>query len=214
VNDLSTDTTTSNLKTMVRDTVRFYDDNADAFWSGTRDHDVSQNRNTLTRHLNLQSPLRILDFGCGPGRDLKHFVDEGHQPIGLDASAQACAMAREWSGCEVWQQDFLALDLPSEQFDGVFANASLFHVPSSDIDRVLTTLHGTLKSTGILLASNPRGNNQEGWQVDRFGVFYDLDEWQRRLVQAGFELLDHYLRPPGRPLHQQPWLVTVAKKLS
>jgi SAM-dependent methyltransferase len=214
VNDLSTDTTTSNLKTMVRDTVRFYDDNADAFWSGTRDHDVSQNRNTLTRHLNLQSPLRILDFGCGPGRDLKHFVDEGHQPIGLDASAQACAMAREWSGCEVWQQDFLALDLPSEQFDGVFANASLFHVPSSDIDRVLTTLHGTLKSTGILLASNPRGNNQEGWQVDRFGVFYDLDEWQRRLVQAGFELLDHYLRPPGQPLHQQPWLVTVAKKLS
>ena len=199
---------------MVRDTVRFYDDNADAFWSGTRDHDVSQNRNTLTRHLNLQSPLRILDFGCGPGRDLKHFVDEGHQPIGLDASAQACAMAREWSGCEVWQQDFLALDLPSGQFDGVFANASLFHVPSSDIDRVLTSLHGTLKSTGLLLTSNPRGNNQEGWQVDRFGVFYDLEEWQRRLVQAGFELLEHYFRPPGRPLHQQPWLVTVAKKLS
>jgi SAM-dependent methyltransferase len=203
----------SDVKAMVRDTIRFYDDNADAFWCGTRDHDVSQNRDALMRHIREKPPLRLLDFGCGPGRDLKHFLDEGHHVIGLDASARVCELAREWAGCEVWEQDFLALDLPPERFDGVFANASLFHVPSRDIHSVLTALHRTLGPTGVLLSSNPRGDNQESWQVDRFGVFYDLDEWQRRLERASFELLEHYFRPPGRPLHQQPWLVTVARKI-
>ena len=197
---------------MVQETIRFYDDNAQAFWIGTRHHDVSQNREALVRHIQKQSPLRILDFGCGPGRDLKHFLDAGHHVIGLDASAQFCRLAREWSGCEVWQQDFLALDLPANHFDGVFANASLFHVPSRDIDGVLASLYRALQPEGVLLSSNPRGQNQESWQVDRFGVFYDLEEWRRRLLQAGFELLDHYFRPPGRPLHEQPWLVTAARR--
>ena len=197
----------------VRETVQFYDDNLAAFWEGTKDHDVSQNRDMLLAHIETQPPCTILDLGCGPGRDLKHFRAAGHRPIGIDASVRACTMAREFSGAEVWHQDFLSLDLPANYFDGIFANASLFHVPSANIDAVLTRLHVTLKPGGVLLSSNPRGENQEGWQAERFGVFYDLDEWCRRLTTANFELLEHYFRPPGRPLHQQPWLVTVARKI-
>lgn len=203
----------ANIDAMVRETIRFYHENAEEYWEGTRNHDVSQNRDTLLRHIEKEPPSRILDLGCGPGRDLRAFCEMGHEPIGLDAAVQICDRARKWSGCEVWQQNFLDLDLPDGAFDGIFANASLFHVPSRDIQRVLTDLHRTLKPAGVLLASNPRGQNQEAWQVDRFGVFYDLGHWSKWVAAAGFELLEHYYRPPGLPRHRQPWLVTVWRNL-
>lgn len=201
------------IDAMVRATIRFYDDNAKAYWVGTRHHDVSQNRDTLLRYIESKPPFRILDLGCGPGRDLRVLREMGHEPVGLDAAAQLCAIAREWSSCEVWQQDFLDLDLPNSAFDGIFANASLFHVPTRDIQRVLADLRRALKDAGVLLVSNPRGQNQEAWEVDRFGVFYDLKEWSRLVGAAGFEALEHYYRPPGRPRHRQPWLVTVWRNL-
>ena len=121
-------------------------------------------------------------------------------------------MARAHSGCEVWEQDFLALDLPPARFDGVFANASLFHVPAQELARVLVELHATLRPHGVLFASNPRGGNQEGWQGARYGVWHDLPAWRSFLGTAGFEELEHYYRPPGRPRAQQPWLASVWRR--
>src|SRR5204862_3392829 len=131
------------------------------FWEGTRDHDVKQNIEALLRHIRGVPPFRILDVGCGPGRDLATFRALGHEPIGLEGSSPLAAMAREHSGCEVWEQDFLELKLPAGRFDGIFANASLFHVPGRELPRVLRELHGTLKPGGVLFTSNPRGNNEE-----------------------------------------------------
>lgn len=111
-------------------TLEHYNQRAEAFRDGTRDHDVSQNVTALLGHIAGGPPFTILDFGCGPGRDLKTFAGLGHVAIGLDGSRPFAEMARADSGCEVWQQDFLRLDLPDARFDGVFANASLFHVPS------------------------------------------------------------------------------------
>src|SRR5207302_340241 len=83
--------------------------------------------------------------------------------LGPDGSAQFVAMARAATGCEVLHQDFLALDLPAERFHGVFANASLFHVPSQELARVLAELHDALRPRGVLFSSNPRGRGDEGW---------------------------------------------------
>ena len=118
-------------------------------------------------------------------------------------------MARADSGCEVLRQDFLALDLPAGRFDGVFANASLFHVPSQELPRVLRELHAALKPRGVLFSSNPRGENQEGWNRGRYGVYHDLEQWRRFMVEAGFRELEHYYRPAGLPREQQPWLASV-----
>ena len=90
---------------------------------GTWNHDVSQNIEALLAAIAGVPPYRILDLGCGPGRDLVAFRDLGHEAVGLDGCPEFVDMARAVSGCEVWQQDLLAMSLPPASFDGVFANA-------------------------------------------------------------------------------------------
>ena len=193
-------------------TLAYYESRAAEFRAGTRDHDVSQNIAALLRHMEGPPPFTILDFGCGPGRDLRTLAALGHTVIGLDGSAAFVAMARADTGCDVWQQDFLALELPGNRFDGIFANASLFHVPSQELPRVLRQLHVALKPASVLFSSNPRGQNDEGWNGERYGVYHDLDGWRRYLSDAGFTEIEHYYRPTGLPREQQPWLASVWRK--
>jgi len=196
------------LERAARVTLEHYNRHAQDFWEGTRNHDVSQNIATLLQYIEAEPPFRILDLGCGPGRDLKSFSELGHVAIGLEGAAELAAMARAHSGCEVWQQDFLSLDLPERYFDGVFANAALFHVPGQELPRVLHELHASLKPGGVLFCSNPRGRNEEGWAGGRYGVYYDLETWRRHANEAGFIELTHYYRPAGLPRERQPWLAS------
>jgi SAM-dependent methyltransferase len=203
--------TSDNLKNVSDLTLDHYNNRAEDFREGTKDHDVSQNINALLQHIEGQPPFTILDFGCGPGRDLKTLTDLGHVAIGLEGSAKFVAMARG-QGHEVWEQDFLKLNLPDNRFDGIFANASLFHVPSCELPRVLRELRATLKPGGVLFSSNPRGDNVEGWNQGRYGAYHDLETWRGFLIAAGFTELTHYYRPEGLPREQQPWLATVWRK--
>ena len=200
------------LSRIAAETLAHYEQRAAEFRDGTLGHDVSQNIAALLRHIRAAPPFTILDFGCGPGRDLRTFAALGHRAIGLEGTNAFAAMAREFSGCEVWRQDFLNLELPPQSFDGIFANASLFHVPSQELPRVLRQLHAALKPEGVLFSSNPRGDNQEGWNRGRYGAYHDHEKWLQYLVAAGFAELEHYYRPAGLPREQQPWLATVARK--
>jgi SAM-dependent methyltransferase len=193
-------------------TIAHYDRSARDFWEGTRDHDVSQNTRALLEAIEGKPPFAILDLGCGPGRDLAYFRSLGHEAVGLDGSKELAAMARAYSGCEVLHQDFLAMRLPPCRFDGIFANASLFHVPSAELPRVLGELRETLKDRGVLFCSNPRGRNEEGISGGRYGCYHDLASWRRYVGAAGFVELQHYYRPAGLPRHRQPWLATVWRK--
>jgi SAM-dependent methyltransferase len=195
-------------------TLDHYQTNAERFWQGTRDHDVSQNHAALLDAIEGDPPFTLLDFGCGPGRDLAYFRERGHRAVGVDGCAAFCEMARHHSGCEVLQQDFLALALPAAHFDGVFANASLFHVPEAHLARVLRELGAALKPRGVLFASNPRGDNEAGWDGERYGCYWDLDRWRALVAAAGgFEEITHYYRPAGRPRAEQPWLATVWRRI-
>src|SRR3981189_335638 len=200
------------LKKLAGLTLEHYNQRAEDFWEGTRDHNVSQNIAALLQCIESEPRFTILDFGCGPGRDLKVFAELGHIAVGLEGAAHFAAMARAHSGCEVWQQDFLELDLPDNHFDGVFANAALFHVPSQELPRVLLELKATLKPRGVLFSSNPHGHNEEGWYHGRYGAFHDLETWRRFMRDAGFSELAHYYRPSGLPRERQPWLASVWRK--
>ena len=161
----------------------------------------------------METTLIFLD-----GVDLPHFASfvllatpEGRRKL-KDYYARYLDLARQASGCEIWQKDFLALDLPAERFDDIFANASLFHIPGAELPRVLTELRDSLKPGGVLFSSNPRGHNEEGWQGERYGVWHDWPHWRTLLTDAGFEELEHYYRPADLPRDQQPWLASVWRK--
>jgi len=205
-------TTPHDLQQIVDRTLDHYNQRAEDFWEGTRDHDVRQNISALLETIRGAPPFTILDLGCGPGRDLRTFSDLGHVAVGLEGAARFVAMARTFSGCEVWQQDLLKLQLPPSHFDGVFANAVLFHVPSVELPRVLRELRETLRPGGVLFSSNPHGRNEEGWNRGRYGAYHDPETWRSFGVTAGFVEIAHYYRPPGLPREHQPWLATVWRR--
>ena len=203
---------TDDTDDITRRTLAYYDACAQQFFAGTIDHDVSQNIDALLAAIDAPAPLTLLDLGCGPGRDLKRFSALGHRAIGVDGACHFVDMARAYSGCEVWHQDFVHLALPPTMFDGIFANAALFHVPSRALPKVLGDLYGALKPGGVLFSSNPRGHNEEGWNGARYGSYYDFDTWQQFMLVAGFVYVHHYYRPPNLPRDQQPWLASVWRK--
>ncbi len=201
------------LTALTAATLGHYESRAQDYWEGTRGHDVQQNIDALLAHIEGTPPFTILDMGCGPGRDLITLAALGHQPIGLDGAAAFADMARVNSGCPVWHQDFLALDLPSNYFDGIFANASLQHIPKTELPRVLRDLHGTLKPRGVLFASIPHGNDEEGGNDARYSCFHSPMSWHAQLKNAGFAECYTYYRPTGLPRHEQRWLASVWQKL-
>jgi len=199
------------LEDVANVTLQHYNDRAERFREGTLDHDVSQNIAVLLQHIEVEAPAAILDFGCGPGRDLKSLARLRHAPIGLDGSARFAEMARA-EGYEVWLQNFLALDLPGGRFDGIFANASLFHIPGQELPRVLMELHAALKPRGVLFSSNPHGHDEEGWYDGRYAAYHDLETWRGFMSGAGFVELTHYYRPAGLSRELQPWLASAWRK--
>lgn len=190
-----------------------YGSKVESFWQKTKDHDVSQNYAAFLAPFGGETGLDILDLGCGPGRDLIYFKSLGHNPVGLDGTSEFCTMARENSDCEVLQQSFNDLKLDENIYDGIFANASMFHIPSYNLENVLKNLHKSLRPNGILFTSNPRGD-EEGWSSPkRYGNFMQYEASEKYLINAGFEIIDHYYRPPGLPLEQQKWIAIVSRAI-
>jgi SAM-dependent methyltransferase len=79
---------------------------------------------------------------------------------------------------------------------------------------VLQELHASLKPDGVLFSSNPHGDNEEGWNRGRYGVYHDFETRRRYVSAAGFVELIHYYRPAGLPREQQPWLASAWRRLA
>ena len=192
-------------------TLQHYNQRALQFREGTREHDVRQNIDALLTSIRATAPLTILDFGCGPGRDLRAFTRLGHVAIGLEGAASSSSMARAGSGCEVWQQDFAEAASAVRALRRGVRECITVSCARAALPRVLRELHATLKPGGVLFSSNPRGENEEGWNAAATAA---ITTWRvaALLIAAGFAELDHYYRPAGLPREQQPWLASVWRK--
>ena len=94
------------LEEIEKFTIGHYENNAESFRVGTKDHDVSQNIAAFLGALPKDKKLDILDFGCGPGRDVNVFKEMGHRPTGLDGSKEFCKMTQQLSNCPILHQRF------------------------------------------------------------------------------------------------------------
>ncbi len=169
-------------------TIRYYDDHAAAYAASTMAIDTSDAIGRFTRL--VPAGGRVLDAGCGSGRDLVQLAEAGLNPVGVDVSVGLAAIARRRSGLPVTVADLRTMDLEASSFDGIWAMASLLHLERRDLSDVLSSMHDALKPGGILFASVKRGVGDAEDDTGRWFTLYGEEEWARHLRDAGFEVIE------------------------
>lgn len=162
------------MKDYISDTLKYYDDNIESY--------KEQWLNDFTKNYNFEIPdiflsylksnSHILDLGCGTGRDSKYFMDKGYQVTSIDGSYEMCNIARSILNRDVEQINFLDINY-KEEFDGVFACASLLHLDNEDLIVVLKKISSALKQNGILYTCFKYGNST---RVDKGRFYNDMNE--------------------------------------
>ncbi len=190
-------------------TIRYYDMHARDFIAGTENADMQHCRERFLHY--LKPGMRILDAGCGSGRDVIAFKEAGYEVEAFDASAEICRLASEKTGIEVRQLRFEELE-GEDAYYGIWACASLLHVKPEDLPDVLQRLHRLLKPEGVLYASFKYGTGERE-KDGRF--FFDLTEDTCRdlLRKAGFSIKELFITQDVRSVRShEKWVNVIAGK--
>ena len=161
-------------------TIDHYNRNAQNFIDGTVSVDFTQIQNIFLEL--LPKDARILDFGCGSGRDTKYFLDRGYQVDAMDGSVELCRVASEYTGIHVKHMFFQELT-EVEKYDGIWACASILHVKKAELPDIIRKMSLATKENGIIYVSFKYGD-YEGERNGRY--FTDMTEISMK------ELLDDF----------------------
>lgn len=184
-------------------TLNYYQNNAQTFFDGTVNVDMSSLYETFTR--SLAPSARVLDAGCGSGRDAKAFMEMGYQVEAFDASSALVEMARAHTGLPVQLMTFADVAWKAE-FDGIWCCASLLHIPAVELPGVMQKLADALKAGGVWYVSFKYGNGEREVDGRRFT---DMDEMGlRRMVEAvsDIEIQALWTTRDARPGRDEVWL--------
>jgi len=190
-------------------TLKYYQDNAQTFFDGTVNVDMSSLYEAFIRH--LAPGARVLDAGCGSGRDAKAFLEMGYQVKAFDASPAMVELAREHTGLPVQLMSFADVDW-KEEFDGIWCCASLLHVPAVELPGVMRRLADGLKPGGVWYVSFKYGDGEREVDGRRFT---DMDELGLRALLGtvvGIELAEMWVTRDKRPGRDERWVNGVLRK--
>lgn len=162
----------------MNDTLKYYDNMARQFVSGTRDVQFTEIQDMFLEYIPQRG--KILDFGCGSGRDTKYFFDMGYNVEAIDGSEELCKIASEYTGITVKQMLFEELDT-QEAYDGIWACASILHVKRQELPLILKKMADATKREGILYVSFKYGNF-EGVKNGRYFTYLTEESMQELLT--------------------------------
>ena len=191
-------------------TLDYYNQNADAFFSGTVSVDFTQTQNKFLNYLNPGDS--ILDFGCGSGRDTKYFLEAGMKVDAIDGSEEMCRIASEYTGIKVQQMLFQELDA-HDQYDGIWACASILHLPKNDLKIVLQKMATALKKHGFIYTSFKYGEF-EGERNGRYFTDFTIDTFQTFIQDIeGLQIKEDWMTGDVRPGRgEERWLNLILQK--
>ncbi len=183
-----------------KDTISVYDENAQTYHDNTKDRDFSQVWNSFEKGLKTTGGKKILDLGCGPGRDAKHFTEQGYEVTGIDASEGQIKIAREYCpAANFVKGDMRKLPFPDNSFDGVFSCASILHMEKSQLPLVLNEIKRVLKDNGVVFIKTKEADKEPTLKPSRsipekniFWVYYTEQELRNILEDHGFEIIDFF----------------------
>jgi len=190
-------------------TLKYYQDNAQTFFDGTVNVDMSSLYEAFTRH--LAPGARVLDAGCGSGRDTKAFQEMGYQVEAFDASPAMVELARKHTGLPVKVMSFADVDW-KEEFDGIWCCASLLHVPAVELPGVMRRLADALKPGGVWYVSFKYGEGEREADGRRFT---DMDEVGLGALLGsvrGIEVVEMWVTRDKRPGKDEVWLNGIFRK--
>lgn len=189
--------------------VEYYNKNADSFFEGSISADMSSVRNRFVNY--LLKGAHVLDAGCGSGRDSKAFLDLGYDVTAFDASKEMCIRASEYIKRDVINMRFEDISYNNE-FDGIWACASLLHVPVDDLPEIMHKMNNALKKDGVMYASFKRGDGTKK-RGERVFSDYNKESVVPLFEDAGFSILYNEEGPDSRPGREdEMWVNVIARK--
>jgi len=195
---------------MTDKTLNYYNENAQSFASGTVSIKFTEVQDKFLEKLNPDA--YILDFGCGAGRDTKYFLSRGYQVDAVDGSEQLCRIASEYTGIKVRQKLFQELD-EKEKYDGIWACASILHLPKKQLREVLKNMYAALKSKGWIYASFKYGEF-EGERNGRYFTDFTTDAFKDFIHDMhGLKIEEQWITGDVRPGRgEEKWLNLLLQK--
>ncbi|MCT4714761.1 class I SAM-dependent methyltransferase [Enterobacteriaceae bacterium H18W14] len=190
-------------------TNNYYQHNAQTFFDGTVNVDMSSLYESFTRHLAPEA--LVLDAGCGSGRDSKAFCEMGYQVEAFDASSEMVALARKHTGLVVQQMTFTEV-AAQQKYDGIWCCASLLHVPAPELSEVMQKLAQALKPGGIWYVSFKYGDGEREKNGRRFT---DMNERSFAALLkniSAIEVVEQWLTQDKRPDRDETWLNAVLRR--
>ena len=191
-------------------TLKYYNENAQSFASGTVSVKFTEVQDKFLEKLNPDA--YILDFGCGAGRDTKYFLSRGYQIDAIDGSEQLCRIASEYTGIKVRQILFQELD-EKEKYDGIWACASILHLPKKQLREVLKIMYAALKLEGWIYTSVKYGEF-EGERNGRYFTDFTTDTFKDFIHDMhGLKIEEHWITGDVRPGRgEEKWLNLLLQK--
>ena len=192
-------------------TIEYYNQNADMFAQGTRLVDFTVVQELFAKMLPIGS--KILDFGCGSGRDTKYFLEKGYQVEATDGSSELCKLASAFTGIEVKEMLFQDLDA-SGKYEGIWACSSILHLSKKELFPVIRKMCDALKDNGVIYTSFKYGDF-EGERNGRYFTDFTEDTFDKfiKVIQE-LTIEEEWITSDVRPGRgEEKWLNLILRKI-